>query len=464
MRRIVLSLTLLVLPCAPVVSSAQGQVKSDRASEQAKAREQLAYSLGVLAYIYAFPLVRMEQIRQQSLSMTGTAVNTLRHRRTLATPKDRTVVSPNNDTAYSSAWLDLTRGPLILHTPDARGRYCSYAFYDAYTNNFKVISKRNTRDAEADYAITGPQWKGTLPEGVSRIEAPTNSVWLLVRTLIADESDWPGVVALQEKMALLPMSAWGRELASVRTPTDTPTKRSLTYNDALEFFGHVNVLMLRNPPPASDAALVKQFAPINLSMKGSSAIPQWDEATLQGLMRSLPVAQQIVTSMNGQETLQRVNGWLLGTKGGSFGDEYLFRAIIAERGIGQLVPEEASYLVTDVTGDGQPLNGANSYVLRFPKGQLPPAHEFWSLTLYGADFFFIDNPANRYSLGDRTRGLKYEADGGLTIYLQQTAPTGNEANWLPTPAGDFNLNLRAYLPRPELLNNSYQPPAVQRVK
>jgi hypothetical protein len=103
-------------------------------------------------------------------------------------------------------------------------------------------------------------------------------------------------------------------------------------------------------------------------------------------------------------------------------------------------------------------------MLHFPKGAAPPAYSFWSLTLYAADFFFIENPIKRYAIGDRTRGLKYDADGGLTIYLQHEAPPGNEANWLPAPKGDFNLSLRAYLPKPELLNNSYQPPAVRRVK
>jgi hypothetical protein len=436
----------------------------DAHSEAYKAREQFAFSLGVLAYIYGFPLVRMEQIRQQSLAQAGVMVNEFRHRRRLSTPQDRTVVSPNNDTAYSSAWLDLSIEPMILHTPKSKGRYCSYAFYDAFTNNFKVISKRNARDAEANYAITGPEWNGSLPPGVTRIEAPTNSVWLLVRTLIADDSDWPGVQALQEQMKLTLLSAWGKQVAAAKTQTDPATKQAPANRHPLAFFEQMGALMQRNPPPASEAVLLNQFAAIGLSVKNGFNAQRLDEATKAGLLRAVPAAQQMIATMKGDQTLRRINGWLLATKGGAFGDDYLFRAIIAEKGIGQLIPEEAVYLVTDIDGDGQLLNGANKYVLRFSKGQLPPAHEFWSLTLYAADFFFIENPINRYALGDRTRGLKYDADGGLTIYLQHAAPAGNEANWLPAPPGDFNLNLRGYLPKPELLNNSYQPPAVQRVK
>jgi hypothetical protein len=463
MRRTVLSCTLLALLCAPPLARAQEAVKLDQASEQAKAHEQFAFSLGVLAYIYGFPLVRMEQIRQQALAQAGVGVNQFRHRRRLATPQDRTVVSPNNDTVYSSAWLDLAREPLILHMPAANGRYCSYAFYDAYTNNFKVISKRTNRDAAADYAITGPQWKGALPKGVVRIEAPTNSVWLLVRTLIVDENDWLGVQALQERMKLVPLSAWGNPATAAKPPTAANDQMPAT-RGTLDFFEQMGALLRRNQPPASEAVLLDQFAAIGLSVKDGFDADRLNAATRTGLLRAIPAARQIITTMKGDQTLRRVNGWLLATKGGEFGDDYLFRAIIAEKGIGQLVPEEASYLVTDVDGDGQPLNGAHKYILHFPKGQLPPAHEFWSLTLYAADFFFIENPINRYALGDRTRGLKYAADGGLTIYLQHEAPSGNEANWLPAPRGDFNLSLRAYLPKAELLNNSYTPPAVQRVK
>lgn len=464
MRRSMLMLLLLAMLLSPDAARAQ---QSDTNSEAYKAREQYAFSLGVLAYIYGFPLVRMERNRQVGMAQAGVGVNTFRHRRRLAGPQDRNVVSPNNDTVYSTAWLDLAGEPLILHTPTDKGRYCSYAFYDAWTNNFKVISKRNVPNAdkaEADYAITGPQWKGKLPRGVTRIKAPTNSVWLLVRILIVDENDWPGVQALQAGMRLAPYSEWGAREAAANRQTAAPAKPAQPESDPLDFFKQMGALMQRNPPPASEAVLLDQFADIGLSVKGGFDAARLDEATRAGLGRAIPAARQMLTTMKGDQTLRRVNGWLLATKGGTFGDEYLFRALIAEKGIGQLIPEEASYLVTDIDGDGQPLNGANKYALHFPKGAAPPAYAFWSLTLYAADFFFIENPINRYAIGDRTPGLKYDADGGLTIYLQHEAPPGHEANWLPAPEGDFNLNLRAYLPKPELLNNSYQPPAVRRVK
>ena len=463
MRKI-LWVLILVLFFVPSGAWAQSAASAETGDEQFKAREEFAYALGVQAYIYGLPLVRMEQARRRLLSQSGAAMNEMRHGRKLLTAQDRNVVAPNNDTVYSSAWLDLTREPLMLHTPAARGRYCSYAFYDAWTNNFRVVSARTSRDADADYAITGPQWKGVLPKGVTRIESPTNTVWLLVRTLIVDEQDWAGVIALQEKMKLAPLSEWKGKATAAKTQTAAATKPSAVNSDPLAFFAQMGALLRRDPPPASDAVLLNQFALIGLSVKDGFAAERLDAATRAGLQRAIPAAQQIITASRGDQALKRANGWLIVTRGGAFGDEYLFRAFVAEKGLAQLIPEEASYMRTDVDGDGRPLNGANNYILRFPKGQAPPAHAFWSLTLYAADLFFVENPINRYAIGDRTRGLKYDADGGLTIYLQHEAPPGHESNWLPAPRGNFKLSLRAYLPKPELLNNSYQPPAVQRVK
>jgi len=459
-----LLLCLLWLCCTPFAALAQQTAPADPNSEQYKAREQLAYSLGVLAYIYGFPLVKMEQVRQQSTQQSNVSPNEFRHRRRLQTQQDRVVVSPNNDTVYSSAWLDLSQEALVLHTPEANGRYCSYAFYDAWTNNFHVISKRNTRDVAADYLITGPNWKGTVPKGLTRIATPTNSVWLLVRTLIADDKDWPGVIALQDGIKLQSLNKWQSKTPAPQATAAKPATPAQPNRNPLAFFEQFGMLLQRNPPPASDAALLNQFALIGLSVKDGFVPAQINEATKAGLQRAIPAARQIITASRADQAVKRVNGWLMVNKGGTFGDEYLFRAYVAEKGIGQLIPEEASYMTTDVDGAGQPLNGANKYVLRFPKGQLPPAHEFWSLTLYAADFFFVENPINRFAIGDRTRGLQYDADGSLTIYLQNEAPPGKESNWLPAPKGDFNLSLRAYLPKPEMLNNSYQPPAVQRVK
>jgi hypothetical protein len=449
--------------CLPLTPLAQPAAAPDTNSEQYQAREQLAYVLGVQAYLYGFPLVRMEQVRQQSLAQSGAAINALLHRRRLQTHQDRVVVSPNNDTVYSSAWLDLANEPLVLHTPDAQGRYCSYALYDAYTNNFQVISKRNARAAATDYVLVGPRWRGVLPKGVTRINAPTDAVWLLVRTLIADESEWPAVRALQAQMKLAPLSQWGKQIATAPLPAATPKTVAPNAAAPLAFFEQLGALLQRNPPPVTEAALLHQFALIGLSAKDGFVPTQLDEATKAGLVRALPAARQIIANLKLEHSLQRVNGWQLATRGGAFGNDYLLRAVVADMGIGQLVPAEACYLTTDVDGDGQPLTGAHRYVLRFAKAALPPAREFWSLSLYGADYFFVANPLNRYALGDRTRGLQYDADGGLTIYLQHDEPSGHAANWLPTPAGAFNLNLRAYLPQPELLRNQYQPPAVRRV-
>ena len=235
MKRFLL-LCLLWLCCTPFAALAQQTAPADSNSEQYKTREQLAYSLGVLAYIYGFPLVKMEQVRQQSMQQSNVSPNELRHRRRLQTHQDRVVVSPNNDTVYSSAWLDLSQEALVLHTPETKGRYCSYAFYDAWTNNFHVISKRNTRDVAADYLITGPNWKGAVPKGLTRIATPTNSVWLLVRTLIADDKDWPGVIALQDGIKLQSLNQWQSKTPAPQRTAAKPAAPAQPNRSPLAFF------------------------------------------------------------------------------------------------------------------------------------------------------------------------------------------------------------------------------------
>ena len=156
--------------------------------------------------------------------------------------------------------------------------------------------------------------------------------------------------------------------------------------------------------------------------------------------------------------MPRVNGWSISRDVGRYGVDYRHRAVIALVGLGANLPEDAIYPMTGVDGDGKTLNGRNNYVIKFPKGQLPPVQAFWSLTMYNARRFFVANPIDRYAIGDRDQ-LKFGADGSLTLYLQHDSPgKENESNWLPAPEGDFNLILRIYWPRPEALSGAWAPP------
>ena len=150
------------------------------------------------------------------------------------------------------------------------------------------------------------------------------------------------------------------------------------------------------------------------------------------------------------------------TNVGRYGTNYLFRAIVAQVGLGANLPEDAIYPRATKDGDGQPLMGTNRYVIRFPKGQLPPVGAFWSITLYDSRQFFVQNPINRYAIGDRDR-LKFGDDGSLSLYVQQQSPGADkESNWLPARNGDFNLFMRLYSPKKEILDGTWKLPAIQR--
>ena len=158
-----------------------------------------------------------------------------------------------------------------------------------------------------------------------------------------------------------------------------------------------------------------------------------------------------------------VNRSILPDNTANFGTDYAWRAVVAMVGLGANLPEDAVYPHATADSEGQPFVGTNKYVIRFEKGQLPPARAFWSITMYNAQQFLVQNPIHRYAIGDRDK-LKFDADGSLPIYVQSVSPgQDKESNWLPTPHDSFNLFMRLYWPTDEVLNGRWTIPAVERV-
>jgi hypothetical protein len=141
-----------------------------------------------------------------------------------------------------------------------------------------------------------------------------------------------------------------------------------------------------------------------------------------------------------------VNGWLVSTKTGLYGTGYIQRALVTAIGLGANRPQDAVYPTSQVDATGKPYDGANKYVMRFAKGQMPPVNGFWSLTMYNAEYFFVDNPLNRYTLSQRN-ALKPNADGSVDLYIQKDSPGPEKVNWLPRPVPGFILMMRLYWPK-----------------
>ncbi|WP_413301091.1 DUF1254 domain-containing protein [Bacillus sp. 1P10SD] len=432
----------------------QPQTNAPVVAQQDQYRENLAYSIGIQAYIYGYPLLETEKTMQ--LYLKDGQLNTFDHVRELRDDTFRTVVAPNNDTLYSRAFLDLSKGPVVLSVPKIENRYYSFQFLDAYTNSFNFVGTRTTGSKAGKYVIVGPNWKGKLAKGSKVIQSPTNMVWLLGRTLVDGGKDLENVHAIQDKYTLTPLDK-NQAKPSIELPVISPSD----FNDPALFFEIMTQAMKLNPAPPVDAAMLSQFKLIGIEpdkgFQGSK-----DPAIMAGLTRAIKDAQEIIV-----KTVPKLgttnNNWKVYYDIGTYGTDYLTRACIAKVGLGAVIPEEAIYPRTTFDSDGNPLSGENQYVIDFDKDQLPPVNAFWSLSLYGSNQFFAANPINRFSIGDRTEGLTYNPDGSLDIYIQNTAPVGKESNWLPAPKDNFVLVLRMYLPKQNALDGTYQLPKVRKV-
>jgi hypothetical protein len=426
------------------------------------------------AYIYLYPLVTMDVTRAQFLNsdprttvFAGPA-NQFVNIRAFPTAQDRAVVRPNFDTLYSSAWLDLTNGPMVVSTADTGGRYFMLPMLDMWTDVFAVPGKRTSGTGAASFAVVPPGWNGKLPNGVGRIDAPTAHVWIIGRTQTNGVKDYPAVHKIQDGYRITPLADWEKpprmpepQKIDPSVDTRTPPLRQVNAMPAVEFFTRGAELMKQNPPHVTDWSTIARMKRIGLE-PGKS----FDAAKVSADILAQGAADGLKLMHETMPTIARItNGWQMNTNTmGVYGDYYLKRAIVAMVGLGANQVEDAIYPINVADADGRPVRGEDSYVLHFDKSELPPVDAFWSLTMYDAEGFQVANPLNRFALGDRDP-LKFNADGSLDLYIQHASPGADkEANWLPAPrSGELGLTLRLYAPRPEVAQGKWNPPPVRRL-
>lgn len=426
-------------------------------------QDNLAFSIGLQAYLYALPLSWMEYTMQKMTTQPGEQGNaplgTFGHATRLMTPKDNFIVTPNNNTLYSSAWVDLTKEPYVLHIPEINDRYYSFALYDAWTNVFSLLSNRTRGTKEGTYVIVGPNWPKQVPNNLEKIDAPTNLIWILVRTLVNDETDIPNVMTLQKKFGITPLSMFSPgNFKTVPQPTKARYTEHKNIPNDLQFFDQIGQYFVNTPPRADEQCLLSWFKTIGITPTGLHTV----STGATGLARVEAAATQIIdTIIKNKGT--RVNGWTMFIVPQDYGDNYLLRATITYKGLGALPAQEALYPMSQVDANGNPLNGNGKYILHFNKNQMPPVDGFWSLSMYSQSTFgFVENEINRYSIGDHTKDLKYNDDGSLDIYIQKQKPVGKETNWLPAPAENFYVVLRLYDPQEAILNGTWKVPGISR--
>lgn len=434
------------------------------------------------AYVYGYSLITTEVTRVQMTNVDkvagtrgpmGQFINIQRY-----PPADyRGVSAPNADTLYSAAWVDLSE-PQVFSQPDMGGRYYLMPMYDLWMTIFESPGARTTGGGAANYLLTGPGWTGKVPEGMTQIKSATHKMLILGRTYAdGSDADYAKVNALQAQLKLTPLSAWGQPYAPKPAVVDPNPGFSMTAKpqDVIlgmsteAYFNKLAQLMCEDAPPAAeDGVILARMAKLGIEPCKPFKLSKLDSA-LQAKLADLPAAALKHIGINQQTLGHQINGWTYSTGLGVYGTNYIKRAVVAAFGWPANLQQDAAYPYTQTDSDGQLLNGTHQYTLTFPKGQTPPVGGFWSITMYGIDsgWWFVPNPLNKFTVSPRDH-LQYNADGSLTLYFQQESPgKDKEANWLPTPQGNFLPMLRMYWPKEgnsSILNGSWVPPQIVRVK
>lgn len=441
--------------------------------------EKETYEIARDAYVFAYPIVTMDVSMHQSTNVPDAKtiplrapVNQFAHARTYPRAQDRDVVRYNFDTLYSPAWLDLAPEPIILSVPDTAGRYYLLPMLDMWTDVFSVVGSRTTGTKAGDFALVAPGWNGALPDGIEKIVAPTPTIWILGRTQTNGPADYDNVHKVQDGYKLTPLSQWGRSYApAANAPTDpsidgkTPPLAQVNRLDGVAVLGRLAELMAKHPPHANDYPILFRMRQIGLEPGKPFDASKLDPALVKTINAAAKdaLADLEQSGKSGAGIGTHVNGWFYQTNTvGTYGTAYKLRAMGTLIGLGVNLPEDAVYPASFVDGEGKPYSGANRYVLHFDKGKLPPADAFWSVTLYDKDGFQVSNASNRFAIGDRDK-LKFNDDGSLDIYIQNETPgPDKESNWLPAPADEFNLAMRLYSPRREVMDGTWTPPPVKQ--
>jgi hypothetical protein len=414
------------------------------------------------AYLYGFAMMESygTWYPQAAVRSSPTFVggfNVFRHYATTFTPDNKDIVTPNNDTPYSWAWLDLRAEPVVVSVPEVPAdRYYVLQCIDLFTYNMAYIGSRATGNGAGNYLFVGPLWNGAAPPGFDKVfRSETQIVGILGRTQLKNPGDVENVKKVQAGYRITPLSAFAKT-----PPPPAPAGLLFPPYDKAkagthDFIGYLSFLLsLAEPPHPREAALRKRFEAIGIVPGRTWDASKVDSGTLAAIDAGVKDAQG---ELKAKVDVTHGSNGLFGSRV-VLGENYLMRDVAAAMGLFGNDLEEAWY-------GGWVGDGTKVLQMRFAKGQLPPAKFFWSATLYTLpDRFLYANPLKRYSIGDRTEGLQADADGSLTIYVGHASPgAGRESNWLPAPAGPYSLVVRVYGPSEAARTGAWKLPPLEQV-
>lgn len=459
---------LLCTACALPVSAGSAPVYKDEmltapvtVESVAKGLELDAYNLGLSAYTWGYPLVRMERVMREYTSNTENApatsyrapLNQIGWARELATSDALDMPTANNDTAYLSAVVSLDE-PYILTVPELDDRYYVVDAFNMWHELEHYVGRRTTGTEAGRFAFVPPNWEGELPADVTRLDVTTDKVWLWGRMRVSEQDSMEEIHALQDAFDLRPLSADGVEGWTAPAADLEPLPE--IGEGPLGFLTHLQAALQANDVKPEDEAIYGQLERIGFTKDGFDA-SKLSPPQIAGLTRAIEDGFNVGHAAVARSTIDN-EGWNYPTGLDSFGWDYSLRALISGPYLGGQGLEEALYALRVADVDGELLTGSKTYTLKFDKE--PPNDAFWSLTAYDAETkMLIGNPLNRYKIGSDTEGLKINDDGTLEITVSAEQPA-DTSNWLPASEGGFYMLMRIYQPQDEVLDNEWSFPQV----
>jgi|GEM_PF-53615 len=433
------------------------------------------------AYVYAYPmLVAYKVLYDYNVDRNSGAfvapVNELANIARVYTPSDTAVSTPNSDTPYSFAQLDLRAEPMVICLPKVDPkRYYDVQLTDMYTFNFGYMGSRTTGSGAGCYLVAGPGWSGGTPKGIDRVfHSETDFTFTIFRTQLFSPADLPNVKKVQAGYSVEPLSRHlGGPAAAAAPQIDWPAPgKSMFGTDFPRYLNFLLQFMPDSRIPDSERALRAKFAGIGIGAGRDFDASKLSAAQQRALGDAVKAAEAKI-SATADSVGKAVHGWQIGAAAGSrafFDGNWALRAAGAKLGIYGNSEAEAAYPFARADVNRIPLDGSqHNYTLTFPAGQLPPVNAFWSVTMYdGRTQLLVDNPIDRYLINSpMLADLKKNPDGSLTLYLQHRSPgKSRESNWLPAPDGPMFVVMRLYWPKtgaPSILplgQGNWAPPGI----
>lgn len=428
-----------------------------------------AVKLSESAYVFAFPMVEhFKRVREYLGTDSEIGANTFVHLSGLATPEDRDIIGPNNDTLNSSIMLDLRAEPVVVSIPDIFGRYFSMQLLNIVTDNLPIIASEQEGSVANDIIIAGPDWDSSSfnnEQQLPIIYSDSSVLFALLRVGVENEADLAIAQTYQHQVSVLTLSNFfGDVPPAAIEPINWPAEFNVKANDSAVFFSYMNFMMQFHTFNETENELLATFSPLGIGVDEIFELASFDTETQTNIANGISAARSAIRFPEGVG--EKINGWAVPNPlVGDYGDDYNFRAVIAWYGTYALPISEAAYARATVDSSGDSLSGTNAYKLHFSAENIPEADYFWSLTMYDAEQFLVSNNIERYSLGDRSDLLSLNDDGSLTIYLQKESPGVDfESNWLPAPDDDFSINMRMYGPREDVISGNYVLPVIELIQ